>query len=662
MPQPVDSDKIFSRGPDGKLTPHGQAERWTMEFQAARDRLKKWHGQGEKILDRFLDERDKGNVGESRLNLFTSNVESQHAMLYGQTPKSTVSRVFGDAQDDVARVAGEMLSRLINPKDGDDFTVALAYALEDRLLPGFGFACLRYEVETEPATDEATGEPIADEAGQPVEKKTREAIGADYHYWKSVLWSPCRTFEEARWVAWSSPLTKADLKARFGEDVAGLIPMNAKTGRKGDPDAVKADPWARADVWEIWCKEDRTVYWFVEGYERILDEKPDPIGLSGFYPFPKPMIARPTTRSYVPRPDFVIAQDLYDEIDKLSTRIKLLEDAVRVAGVYDKSSTEVVKLLSEAGFNKLYPSESFALFREKGGMAGAVDWLPLDQIVAAIGVLTEKRAEKIALLQQVTGWSDIMRGQSNPNETLGAQKLKTRFGGVRVERFQREVARFATDLLKIKAEIVALHFDEQTIIEQSNIAYTELVDDPAAPGKKIPNMPLIQEAAKLIKGGASKFRIEVKPEAISLTDFAQMKEERVETATVLVQLISAAPPFLQAVGPHGAQLILEIGRYVMAATKGAAGLEGVFDQFIEKAQQAAAQPKPPPPPDPKLEATKVKAQVDVQKAGMDLQVAKVKTGLEMQKMQAEVQANRANAAVRVMEAQAAPRHMMEDMP
>jgi hypothetical protein len=567
-----------------------------------------------------------------------------------------VSRVFGDAQDDVARVAGEMLSRLINPKDGDDFTVALAYALEDRLLPGFGFATMRYEVETEPAKDEA-GEPILDDAGEPAEKKTREAIGTDYHYWKSLLWSPCRTFEEARWVAWDSPLTRADLKARFG-DIAEQVPMNAKTGRKGDADAVKADPWARADVWEIWSKEDRTVYWFVEGFAKILDEKPDPIGLSGFFPFPKPMMARPTTRSYVPRPDFVIAQDLYDEIDKLSTRIKLLEDAVRVAGVYDKASPEVVKLLTEAGFNKLYPSETFAAFREKGGMAGAVDWFPLEQVVAAIGTLTEKRAEKIALLQQVTGWSDIMRGQSNPNETLGAQKLKTRFGGVRVERAQRELARFATDLLKIKAEIVALHYDEQTIIEQSNVAYTELMDDPAAPGKKIPNMPLIQEAAKLIKGGAAKFRIEVKPEAISLTDFAQMKEERVETATVLVQLISAAPPFLQAVGPHGAQLILEIGRYVMAATKGAAGLEGVFDQLIEKAQQAAAAPKPPPPPDPKLEATKVKAQVDIQKAGMDMQIAKAEHAMDIQKLAAETQAQRIQSQTRIAEAQAVPRMPM----
>jgi hypothetical protein len=652
----IETGENFTRGPDGKLTPYGQAERWTMEFAAARDRLKKWHSQGDKILDRFLDERDKATASESRLNLFTSNVESQHAMLYGQTPKSTVSRVFGDAQDDVARVAGEMLSRLINPKDGDDFTVALAYALEDRLLPGFGFATMRYEVETEPAADEA-GEPILDEAGEPAEKKTREAIGTDYHYWKSLLWSPCRTFEEARWVAWNSPLTRADLKARFG-DIAEQVPMNAKTGRKGDADAVKADPWARADVWEIWSKEDRTVYWFVEGFAKILDEKPDPIGLSGFFPFPKPMMARPTTRSYVPRPDFVIAQDLYDEIDKLSTRIKLLEDAVRVAGVYDKASPEVVKLLTEAGFNKLYPSETFAAFREKGGMAGAVDWFPLEQVVAAIGTLTEKRAEKIALLQQVTGWSDIMRGQSNPNETLGAQKLKTRFGGVRVERAQRELARFATDLLKIKAEIVALHYDEQTIIEQSNVAYTELMDDPAAPGKKIPNMPLIQEAAKLIKGGAAKFRIEVKPEAISLTDFAQMKEERVETATVLVQLISAAPPFLQAVGPHGAQLILEIGRYVMAATKGAAGLEGVFDQLIEKAQQAAAAPKPPPPPDPKLEATKVKAQVDIQKAGMDMQIAKAEHAMDIQKLAAETQAQRIQSQTRIAEAQAVPRMPM----
>jgi hypothetical protein len=161
----VESTEMFARGPDGKLTSQGQAQRWTMEFQAARERLKKAHEQGEKILDRYLDERDAASQDASRLNLFTANVETQHAMLYGKIPSADVARHFEDSGDDVARVAAEMLERLLTPlSEYDSYVSALGYALEDRLLPGIGFASARYEVETDPALDDA-GQPIVDEKG-----------------------------------------------------------------------------------------------------------------------------------------------------------------------------------------------------------------------------------------------------------------------------------------------------------------------------------------------------------------------------------------------------------------------------------------------------------------------------------------------------------------
>lgn len=641
MPQPIETAEVFTRGPDGKLTPQGQAERWTMEFAAARDRLKKWHAQGEKIIDRYLDERDKASTGDSRLNLFSANVETQHAMLFGKIPSADVARRFEDPTDDVARVAAEMWERLLTPISGaDDYVTALGYVLEDRLLPGFGFACARYEVETEPASDDL-GEPILDEAGQPVERKKWENVATDYHYWKSVLWSPARTFEEWRWGAWCSPMTRADMDRRFGEETSRLVPMNSKTGRKGDTDAAKADPWARADVWEIWCKEDRTVYWYVEGCTRILDEKPDPLGLDDFYPFPKPLIARPTTRSFVPRPDFVLAQDLYNEIDNLTTRINLLESAVRVAGAYDKSAPEVAKLLTDGGFNKLYPAENWALLAEKGGFKGVVDWFPLEQVTSAIAILTEKRAEKIGLLQQVTGWSDIMRGQSNASETLGAQKMKAGYSSVRLQRFQGEFARYATDLQRIRAEIIAKHYDVATIIERSNVMNTA-------------DAPLAEQAAQLIKDKLAAYRIEVKPESINLTDYAQLKQERAEVVTALGGLMSAMTPLIQAGGPPAAEFALAAGAWLLSGVKGGDSLEAEFDQFRAKMQKLAAQPPQPPPPDPKREAVKMKAQVDMQKAGMDMKVAQVKTGLELQKLAAQTQANQANAQTEVMKAQAMP--------
>jgi hypothetical protein len=638
VPQTIESAEVFSRGPDGKLTPHGQAERWVMEFSAARDRLKKWHGQGEKILDRYLDERNRDTVDESRLNLFSANVETQHAMLFGKVPSADVARRFEDPADDVARVAAEMWERILSPLSGDDpYVVALGYVLEDRLLPGFGFACARYEVETEPATDEATGEPLLDEQGQPVEKKTRESVETDYHYWKDVLWSPCRTFELSRWFAWSAEMTRADLVKRFGEDIGNQVPMNAKTGKKGEADAAKADPWSRAVVWEIWCKEDRTVYWYVEGFGRVLDEKPDPLELDGFYPFPKPLVARATTRNFLPRPDFVLAQDLYNEIDNLTTRINLLEKAVRVAGVYDKASPEVAKLLTEAGFNKLYPAENWMALAEKGGLKGIVDWFPLEQVVAAIGVLTEKRVEKIGLLQQVSGWSDIMRGQSNANETLGAQKMKAGYGSVRVERLKGEVARFATDLQRIRAEIIAKHYDVATIIERSNVMNT-------------PDARFAEQAAQLIKNKLAAYRIEVKPESINLTDYAQLKQERAEVITALGGLMSAMTPLIQAGGPPAAEFALAAGSWLLAGVKGGDSLEAEFDNFRAKMQALASQPKPPPPPDPKVMAAEAEAKAKVQGAQIDMQTKTLDAKVHVMKTQADITKIQAQAAA----AQAAP--------
>lgn len=653
MAQTIETLENLPRGEDGQLTPFGQAERWALEFSAARERLKKWHTRGEKILDRYLDERASSEADDSRLNLFTANVETQHSMLYGQVPASTASRRFADSQDDVARVAGEMLERHINTdieKDGSSFASALGYCLEDRLLPGLGFATVRYEVRFEKVPEQPAQMAPCDCGGMPdcpackgagevelapavpeTERKAWENVETDYHYWKDVLWSPCRTFEDARWFAWCAPLTRQALNERFGEEIGKLVPLNAKTGQKGNADAVKADPWSRADVWEIWSKEDKAVYWYVEGFDRVLDEKPDPLGLDNFFPFPKPMMARPTTRSFLPRPDFAIAQDLYNEIDTLSTRINLLEKAVRLAGAYDKNAPEVAKILTDTGFNKLYPAENWAALAEKGGLKGVVDWFPLEQVVAAIGVLTEKRAEKIGLLQQVTGWSDIMRGQSNPNETLGAQKLKTRFGGVRVERFQKEFAGFASGLLKLKAEIIAKHFDPQTIIERSNVLNTQ-------------DAQYAEQAAQLIKDEYAQYRVEVKPEAISLTDFAQMKEERVEVVTALSGLFSAAAPVVQAAGPMAAPFFLELGKWLIAGTKGSSEMEGIFDKFVEKAEQAAMAPKPPQQ-DPKAMAAQVKAKADIQKAGMDMQVKKLETQAHVIKAQTDIQKAQAMAVI-----------------
>jgi len=595
-------------------TPEGLAARWNAEMKAAQENQKVWIESGDRVVKRFLDNRsDLRFDGQTRVNLFTSNVQTLMALLYGKEPKVDVKRRFADPNDDIARVGGEVLQRLLNTdieRDSDTYATALENCLEDRLLPGLGQVRLRYEAEFE-EQDEVLA--ILDDTGkelapgyQPDPVKTEEDVETDYVQWKDFRWSPCRTWDEVRWVAFKAPMTRDALKERFPED-GGKVPLVSKSdfSNTKDEDGLKQDPWARADVWEIWNKEDKKVYWWVAGYPLILDQKEDPLGLEGFFPCPRPLVANTTTSKFMPRADFVIAQDLYDEVDQVSTRITLLERAIAVRGVYDKSDDAIRRLLSEALSNDLIPIDGFPAFKEKGGLQGVVDWMPLDMVVNALQVLRDYRGELMNLLYQVTGMSDIMRGQSTAGATATEQSLKAKFASVRVQRMQNDFAKFASDIQTIKAEIISKHFDPQNIAKRSNIQYMVGADQ-----------QLAQQAIDLIKSDFYQYRIEVKPESVNMADMAAIKQERSEFLMAMATFFQSTLPVAQA-APWSMPYLLQVLQWSVAGFRGGSTIEGVLDQMVLAANQAIKQAaSQPPQPDPEM----MKAQMEMKMAQQQGQI------------------------------------------
>ena len=77
------------------------------------------------------------------------------------------------------------------------------------------------------------------------------------------------------------------------------------------------------------------------------------------------------------------------------------------------------------------------------------------------------RKQVIEDIYQIMGMSDIMRGATDPSETLGAQQLKTQYGSTRTRDKQQELVRLARDLVEITLEIITEKFDEVTMIEMS---------------------------------------------------------------------------------------------------------------------------------------------------------------------------------------------------
>ena len=194
---------------------------------------------------------------------------------------------------------------------GKEYCSVLRACIQDRLLPGLGCARVRYTFDPESQHEDAV---------------------ADYYHWRDVAWGWARTFSEIPWIGFRSYLRKEEVERRFGADVAKLVQLKGESITGNDPqqqDTYEDDnsPWRKAEVWEIWDKERRQVVWLSPGYDKILDTKPDPLGLSGFFPCPPFMLANQTTSLYVPTSDYALAQDLYNEVDTLQTRISIITEA-----------------------------------------------------------------------------------------------------------------------------------------------------------------------------------------------------------------------------------------------------------------------------------------------------------------------------------------------
>jgi hypothetical protein len=329
-----------------------------------------------------------------------------------------------------------------------------------------------------------------------------------------------------------------------------------------------------------------------------------------------------TTTKFVPVPDLILALDLYNEIDFVSTRITKLERAVKARFVYDSTSEELKRLLSEADEAQGIPVDNFALFAEKGGLGKVVDWLPLEAFVTALDKLREYRTELMQLLYQVTGMSDIMRGQSSGQTTATEQAIKAKFASTRIQDRQIEFARFASDILALKAEIVSKHFSPQTILQRSNVDFMVEAD-----------RKFVGPALSIIKSNIYQYRIAVKPEAISMQDYAAVRQERGEVLTAVATYLQSALPVIQA-APVLGPMLLQMLQWAVSGFRGGSTIEGAIDQSIAQFQQMLANPQPQGP-NPEQVAAEAKAKADIQKTQLDAQVHVLKARTDIQKAQAQ---------------------------
>lgn len=644
---------------------------WLSELEMAARHEKDWRQRAKQVIRTY---RDESNTGDIRFNILWSNTQTQRPALYSSTPKPVVARRHRSEGGAVERTMATALERsltyLLDPGGSYDFDRVGEKLILDYLLPGRMVCRIKYHPILNPNTrivesDEAPEGfefDISEEGKYLFEEKYDELVDEEvrvYHVpWNQYRQAVANSFEDVWWVAFGNNfLTKEEIIDQFGDEHAD-VPLQhiAHTEAVSDEREGEERNIKRAQVWEIWDKDQRKVYAVVEGYDKLLMDIDDPLRLRGFYPMPEPVMIVETPDNLIPIPEYTLYQFQAQELNLITQRIEGLVKAMKVAGLYPGSQRDIIKELLSGKENTLIPVEDWGAITERGGLQGMIEWLPLRDIADAWQRLMVYRETLVQSIYDLTGISDIQRGSTDPRETKGAQQIKASFASRRLLPKQQDTQRFFRDIFRIQAEIIAEHFDIETIAKMSQMQVT----------------PEFEQARQMMRDDALRsFVIDIETDSTIAPDDAMEKQGVAEFVAAMSQYLNQVFPIVQAqpqaMAPLG-KMLLWISRKFRIARDAEDELEQFMQAFEQMPQQQdqEAQAKAQ-----ELQATmqmkmqeqqaalqikQAESQADIQRKNLEtqamLQREKAKSDLENKKLLLEIEEKKAKIRLMQEEAEA----------
>ena len=607
----------------------GTAQYWHIELENADKTEEDWRRRARKVIERYRDERNVDTYGigaEKKFNILWANTETLKGALFAKMAKPDVRRRFPDnnpVTKDIARVLERTLDYA---NDVYNANKPIEAALEDYLLPGRGVVWVVYEpvfvkeiVEMEQINE--FGETIIIEVEE--ERVAEQRCYFDYVHWEDYRENPAKRPEDVNWKARRHLWTRDQLKEK-GFSSVNDIPLNWSPD--SDEENYEAEEvFKRAEIWEIWDRVKYKRYYIAKGYDTVIREDDDPYELQDFYPTPTPMLAVRTNDTSVPIPEFTLYQDQAEELDRITSRISNLIEGLKRRGVYDASVPELSHL-ANAGDNDFIPSENFSLLAQKGGLAGVFQQEDITPIGTVLQGLYTQRTQILEIIYEVTGISDLLRGNTKASETATAQQLKAQFGSMRMRKRQEEIERYIRDLFRIKAEIVAEHYEPEILQAITGIEVT-------------PEMMQIMRDDKL-----RAYNIDVETDSTVFSDENAEKQTRIEFLQTTGAFLEKAVAISNA-NPLLTPIAFQSLRFLVGAWKIGRDFEEVIDQTEQAImQQTQQQMQAPPQPSENEKITQAKIQGELMREKMKqegkLADIQAKTGAEMTKIQSQAELSR----------------------
>jgi hypothetical protein len=679
----------------------GQVKLWMQALELSTNEETDWRKRGSEVIEIYraasaVQSAATLNAQSYKYNILYSNTDTMAPALYNSTPVPDIRRRFGEP-DPIAKIASTVLERVISyGVDTYDFDSVMRAAVKDELLPGRAVTRVRYKpyMETRqervsvikgengytladgqplprtgmgdmkgPQTGEAetpVGEVKTDTGGSYIDGKSYEAVSYEETYCEHVQWSdfrrgPGKTWDEVPWIAFRHSLTRDEIK-KLNKEVGAKIPMDSSVNPESQQNqgyqAPEPDIFKRLTVWEFWDKGTQKVYFIAPSYkEAPLKVEDDPLGLSGFFPIPRPLYAVETPETLIPVEPFRLYRSLADELDIVTRRLTALTRVMKWRGIYAvaQDGANYLDQLKSGDDGDLTPAQGAFAFAQQGGISNYIWLMPLNELAQVIDKLSARQLQIKDNIYEITGISDILRGSTQASETLGAQQLKAQWGSLRLSQKQTDVQRYARDLFRMMAEIAAEKFSPETLQVMTGI---ELPMDKKAlliqlQAQGVPPEQIQQQIASavtwedviaLLRNDAKRsFRIDIETDSTIQADVQRTQRNISEFIGGFAQFISAVGPAVQegALTQEAASAMMK--SFAQAFKLPRAAMDALDNIGNAPPNNAEAEKAKVQGEQMKAQAEQARTQAEIQRTQLDGQIAQMQAQSEQQKIAMEAQ-------------------------
>lgn len=625
---------------------------WAAEIKAAKKREDKYRKIGKRAIEIYECE-DETAVP---FNILYSNTETLRPALFSNQPNPVVLPRSTQEADPPSKQAAEAAQRMLayhldTNRDGyETFVDANTAATFDALLPGRGAVALKFDADfhaiPEPRPpDESDETPVTDQTEQPAEYVTGEQVCYESVVWDRFLMGHAKKWNQVPWIAYAHWMTKEEVAEQFGNAIATKLTY-AASGTEDSADGPKKHGGDKDEgerkttlVYQIWDKAGgKKIRYYAPDYPQgLLAEEDDPLGLTGFFNTPRPLMFIEKSWSLIPTAPYQMYKKQAEELNRITVRINKCLEACKVRGAYDGSLSGALSKIFSSEENELIPADVASSLATEKGFANAIWMIPLDTLMAVLAQLYQSREQCKQVIYEITGISDIVRGATRASETATAQELKTQWGTMRLKRMQAEVARYVRDLLRMTLEIAVAKFSEETWaamtglpflttaqrqqLDQQVLMYQQMQQEIPPELQQALAQPVWGQVLALLKDDRIRsYKIDIETNSTIQPDETESQEQ-------ISQVLAMLGQFLNGVGPMVQQGVMpfEVAKTMMLAV----ARNFRFGRQLEEAIQQMQAPQPQD--DGKAQAAQAQA------AKMEQQLAEQQLALKEAHAQAKIQ-------------------------